>query len=387
MSHFNKIIILSKQLAESLLKGKQPTVLENSKIFNKKDKDYILRNLTNEALKGRGSLRKQINTQADLEKVNNRISLPAKKRYWKYAAAASIIGILTTTYIFKDNLFFVPQSTTPSMVVEHNIKTGTDKAVLTLEDGSTVALEKGTTYQKNNISSNGEKLIYNTSEKSKTKIKYNYLTIPRGGQFSIKLSDGTQVWLNSESQLKYPVLFVEGATREVELVYGEAYFDVSPSTQHNGAKFKVINKDQEVEVIGTEFNIKSYKDETDTYTTLVEGKIALNYEGKTQSLLPNEQSHLDFKTNKLTLDTVDVYNEISWKAGVFSFENKTLKDIMKVLTRWYDIEVFFVNQGSENVQFNGILDKNQNIEDILKIIKNFKVINDYKINNKTVIIK
>jgi ferric-dicitrate binding protein FerR (iron transport regulator) len=387
MPIFNKIIALSRQIAVFLLKGELPTDLENSEIFDEKDKQYILKNLTEESLiKERKNLIKQIDKQADLEKVKNKITIPVRKISWKYTAAATVVGILATSYFFKDNLFSTTKNT-PNVIVDSKIETGTDKAVLTLDDGSTVALEKGTTYQKNNISSNGEKLVYNPSEKSKTKVKYNYLTIPRGGQFSIKLSDGTQVWLNSESQLKYPVVFVEGATREVELVYGEAYFDVSPSTKHNGAKFRVINKDQEVEVIGTEFNIKAYKDDTDTYTTLVKGKVALSYDGKKQNLVPNQQSHLDFNTNTLTLKTVDVYNDISWKEGVFSFENKPLKEIMKVLARWYDIEVFFVNQESENVEFNGVLDKNQNIEDILTIIKNFKVINDYKIKNKTVIIK
>ncbi|WP_111307476.1 FecR family protein [Confluentibacter sediminis] len=386
MPIFNKIIVLSKQIAASLLKGELPTDLDNFEIFDKKDKQYILKNLTDESLiKRRKNLTNQINKQADLEKVQNKITIPVRKISWKYAAAAAVLGILTTSYFFKDNLF--PPTKGISKIVDSKIETGTDKAILTLEDGSTVALGKSTTYQKNNISSNGEKLVYNPSEKSKNKIKYNYLTIPRGGKFSIKLSDGTQVWLNSESQLKYPVVFVEGDIREVELVYGEAYFDVSPSTKHNGAKFRVINKDQEVEVIGTEFNIKAYKDDTDTYTTLVKGKVALSYEGKKQNLLPNQQSHLDFKTNTLALKTVDVYNEISWKEGVFSFENKSLKEIMKVLARWYDIEVFFENQKSENVEFNGILDKNQNIEEILIIIKNFKIIKDYKINNKTVLLK
>ncbi len=386
MSIFNEIIALSKQISVSLLKGKLPVDLENSEIFDKKDKQYILKNLTDESLiEERKNLTKQIDKHADLEKVKDRITIPIQKIFWKYPAAAVVVGILATSYFFKGDLF--SSENTPNVIVDRKIETGTDKAVLTLDDGSTVALEKGTLYQKNNISSNGEKLVYDSAEKPKTKVEYNYLTIPRGGQFTIKLSDGTQVWLNSESQLKYPVAFIEGTTRKVELIYGEAYFDVSPSTKHNGAKFRVINKDQEVEVIGTEFNIKAYKDDTDTYTTLVKGKVALNYEGKKQSLVPNQQSHLDLNTKTLTLKTIDVYNEISWKEGVFSFENKSLKEIMKVLARWYDIDVFFENQESGNIEFNGVLDKNQNIEDILTIIKNFKAINDYEIKNKTVIIK
>ena len=107
------------------------------------------------------------------------------------------------------------------------------------------------------------------------------------------MSDGTQVWLNSESQLKYPVNFIKGQTRQVELVYGEAYFDVSPSVEHNGAKFKVFNQSQEVEVLGTEFNVKAYKDETNIYTTLVEGRVVIDNGALKQSLLP--KSTVKFK--------------------------------------------------------------------------------------------
>ena len=143
---------------------------------------------------------------------------------------------------------------------------------MTLADGSKIALEKGTPVQTQNANSNGEELIYESS-KNTSRLVYNYLTIPRGGQFVIKLSDGTKVWLNSASQLKFPVAFIEGESREVELVYGEAYFEVSPSTAHKGAHFQVYNKKQKVEVVGTEFNIKAYKDESNIYTTLVNGKV------------------------------------------------------------------------------------------------------------------
>ena len=163
---------------------------------------------------------------------------------------------------------------TPILNKEDIITTGSDKAVLTLEDGSNIELEKGKAFKTNVVNSNGEKLVYNKT--NQTKITYNYLTIPRGGQYFVKLSDGTEVWLNSESQLKFPVAFIKGQTREVTLVYGEAYFAVSPSTNHNGATFKVMNQGQEVEVLGTEFNIKAYKDEINIYTTLVEGKVTVS---------------------------------------------------------------------------------------------------------------
>lgn len=383
-------MVLSKQLAVSLLKKEQSTPLDDSEIFNDADKKYILKNLTDKSLiKERKDQGSQINIQADLKKVSHKINIPIRTRYWRYAAAASVAALLATGYFFRNALFsgqsLIDESTT--IVNNHTIEKGTDKAVLTLEDGSTVALEKGKSFQTNNIKSNGQELVYDGSKKKTPEVKYNYLTIPRGGQYAIKLSDGTHVWLNSETQLKYPAAFVEGSDRKVELVYGEAFFDVSPSTDHNGAKFKVLSKNQEIEVLGTEFNVKAYKEETNTYTTLVAGKVTVSSENEKQNLMPNQQSILNMDANSFTVTTVDVYNEISWKEGVFSFEGKSLEEIMKVLTRWYDMEVVFENETVKNVEFNGSLGKDQSIEEILNIIKNFKVISAYEVNNKTVILK
>jgi ferric-dicitrate binding protein FerR (iron transport regulator) len=301
--------------------------------------------------------------------------------YTKYAAV--LVGILVSVYLFNQNKLNNSIENTP--IIVNTIQTGTDKATLTLEDGSQVALEKGDLYETQNVKSNGEELVYEAG--SSKEIVYNYLTIPRGGQFFVKLSDGTKVWLNSESQLKYPVAFIDGVDREVELVYGEAYFDVSPSKKHKGAKFKVFNQSQEIEVLGTQFNLKAYKDESNIYTTLVEGKVAVNFENRIQKLLPNEQSNVNLKTKDLVITEVDIYNEISWKDGVFSFERKPLKEIMKVLSRWYDMDVVFENKSLEEVKFFGVLDKQQNIEEILKTIKKFKIIESYEIKNKVIILK
>jgi transmembrane sensor len=273
------------------------------------------------------------------------------------------------------------------VIVNTTIESGTDKATLTLGDGTQVSLEKGTSFQTQNANSNGEEIVYEAGERKTTEVAYNYLTIPRGGQFFVKLSDGTQVWLNSESQLKYPVNFIEGETRKVELVYGEAYFDVSPSTEHRGVKFKVFNQSQEIEVLGTEFNIKAYRDEPNIYTTLVEGKVRVNSAVSNQILKPNQQTNLNLEANSMTITEVNVYNEISWKDGVFIFRKKPLGDIMKVLSRWYDVDVHFANPELKDLGFNGVLGKDQNIEDILETIKNFGVIEDYDIENNKIILK
>ena len=310
------------------------------------------------------------------------------KPWFKYTAAAILVGILASTYFFRDNIFnqSIEDNVMPEIVNTSTIEPGTDKATLTLEDGLVVSLEKGNTFQTQNASSNGEEIVYQSGETNSEEIVYNYLSIPRGGQFFINLSDGTKIWLNSESQLKYPVHFIKGEARTVELIYGEAYFDVSPSSEHNGAKFKVLNQSQEVEVIGTEFNVKAYKDESNVYTTLVEGKVAITNDFRRKNLLPSQQSNFDINSGKLTIAIVDVHNVTAWKHGVFSFIDMPLKDIMKVLSRWYDVEVVFENEELKSIQFVGALNKNQSIDEILSIMTS-TTINSYEIKDKTITIK
>jgi ferric-dicitrate binding protein FerR (iron transport regulator) len=339
-----------------------------------------------------------VNEEQALLKVKKAIQMkekPVRRLYWRYAAAAILIIALASTYFLRDTIFNSNSETITPIIVNNQIEPGIDKATLTLETGETVALEKGTPFQTQNATSNGEEIVYKDGRRktedgrreNRDKLVYNTLTIPRGGQFQMTLSDGTKVWLNSETQLKYPVSFTDGESRRVELVYGEAYFDVSPSIEHKGSDFKVYHSQQEVQVLGTQFNIKAYKDETNIFTTLVEGKVVVNYQGKTQSLNPGLQSDLNSVTNMLSVSAVNVYNEVSWKEGIFSFHRKSLKDIMTVLSRWYDMDVTFIDLDLGNVGFNGVLTKDQKIEDILDNIKSFGVIKTYEINDKKVILK
>ncbi|MDD7888135.1 FecR family protein [Flavivirga sp. 57AJ16] len=300
---------------------------------------------------------------------------------YKYTAAASI-AILITAGIWFFKTSNTEQFTEP-IIVNNQIEIGTDKATLTLEDGTDVTLIKGQTYKTQNATSNGEQIIYNNS--TSRELVNNYLTTARGEQYQITLADGTQVWLNSETQLKYPVSFTDGESRQVELVYGEAYFDVSPSINHKGSKFKVYNNDQEVEVLGTEFNIKAYKDENNIYTTLVEGSVVINAEGTNSVLKPGEQSNFNINTKTIQVIAVDTFREVAWKDGIFSFKNKSLKEIMTTLSRWYDMDVVFENKELKKVSFNGTLYKTQSVEDILSFLQNS--IKTYEINNKTITLK
>ncbi|WP_323028189.1 FecR family protein [Gelidibacter japonicus] len=330
-----------------------------------------------------------------LSKLENPF-MPTKKRmtfnmhsfrenWMRYSAAAVLVLALASTYFLRDGLFNNSIENNTPLIVNNQIVPGVEKATLTLEDGTKVTLEKGDSIQTHNAISNGEEIIYNNN--TSRQLVYNYLTIPRGGQFQLTLSDGTRVWLNSETQLKYPVSFTDSESRQVELVYGEAYFEVSHSTEHKGSDFKVYNQNQDVQVLGTEFNIKAYKDESNIYTTLVSGKVAINTESTKQVLVPNQQANLDLTTDKLSIKNIDIKGEIAWIHGEFIVKNKSLKEIMKVLSRWYDMDVTFANKELENVRFVGVLGKDQNIVDILNTIKSFGVINNYEINNKKVILK
>ena len=353
--------------------------LNNQKTLEAYVRDYHDLNLA--------TLKNDINLSYEdvLKQIDNR-EKPVQKiiPIWiKYAVAASVVLLISFGVLFNkenDTLDITP-------INAGNIEFGTNKATLTLEDGNEVVLEKGTTYQTQNANSNGDKIVYNVVENKQDTIAYNYLTIPRGGEFFIELSDGTKIWLNSESKLKYPITFVEGETRQVELIYGEAYFEVSPSTRHNGSNFKVLNNAQEVEVLGTKFNVKANLDETHVYTTLVEGKVAINTATVKQVLTPNEQSKLDVVSHNINITEVDVKGVIAWIKGDFVFQNEPLLEIMKVLSRWYNVDVEFQNKSLEEIKFVGELSKYQNLEDILLLIKNTKDINDYEIKNKKIILK
>ncbi|MFG4003368.1 FecR family protein [Flavobacterium aquidurense] len=315
--------------------------------------------------------------------------IPLRKIPYKFIAAASIAAILFLGIYFSEKNILPLESNNSSKENPVGvIPPGNSKAILTLEDGSEVELKKGSQYSNQNTKVNGTEIVYDeNASKTDTKISYNFLTIPRGGTYCVELSDNTKVWLNSESKLKFPVNFKEGYMREVVLEYGEAYFEVSSSTKHKGAGFTVLTKEQEIEVLGTQFNVKAYKDENIISTTLLEGSILLNLADTSQKLVPGEQSVLDKRTKKVTINVVATQYEVGWKNGLFTFKNKSLKDIMQVLSRWYDVDFVFADKKLESIEFKGQINRNQDLESILKLIKRTKYIDAYEIKNKTVVLK
>ena len=280
------------------------------------------------------------------------------------AAAAVIALFVLNLYDFNS-----PESS----VVEsfQTIEPGKSKAILTLDNGEKIDLveEQNLNLQseETTIIGGGNSITYFTKTFDSKKQKYNSLKTPRGGEFFIILSDSTKVWLNAESELKYPLVFL-GNKRTVELK-GEAFFEVTPNLNR---PFQVVSGDQIIEVLGTSFNVSSYHDDAEVVTTLIEGKVKVNSkfgDKKSLFLSPNEQSIFNKKNHKIESFKVDPAHFTSWKSGKFYFQQQKLKDITKVLSRWYDVEIFFANSASENKRFTGRFKRYENFDHVRSIIE------------------
>jgi len=383
MTIYDSIYALAKKMAKSLQKGERIQDLEESTLFREEDKIRIQENLTEESIQRQISTLKDIDIEKSWEQVASQLSHQKKSANAIINKVAAIVVVCISVASF--TLYFTSKKA-PIKSERISIAAGTDEATLTLGDRSQVVLEEKSQYKNEIASTNGERLVYSGTT-SNLQTEFNFLTVPKGGQYQVALIDGTEIWLNADTKIKYPIVFKPGEPRIVELLYGEAYFNVSPSTKHQGDAFKVVSKDQEVQVVGTEFNIKAYNDEDYIYTTLVEGQVQIAVDGKLEPLYPNEQFIIDRNTKQIIKTKVDVTLHTAWIRGYFNFKNKPLKDIMKVLSRWYDVEIIFTSKALEDVKFSGVLSKKQNITDILNGIQNTNSLNAYEIKNKTITIK
>lgn len=333
----------------------------------------------------------QFKTEKTKAIVLARINKSTKKKvintiyFYKYAAMVAFFISLTISLVW-----YINSSINEKEDIKVRLNPGTDKAILTLANGNRIVLEKGKNKTLKNIISSRGKIVYEKETLNKntanSEIKYNYLTIPRGGQYYVELSDGTKVWMNSESKLKYPVNFIKNQPRKVELLYGEAYFDVSESSNHNGSLFNVKTKTQEITVLGTEFNIKAYQDEQFVHSTLLEGKIEVSNGIVNKKLVPGEQSIIGLYNEKIEIKKVDIINEIAWKNGFFSFEKETLHQMLLTLSRWYNIEIIYEDESKKKLVFSGVLKRTNNIQELLlNIQKTGKV--KFVIKNKKIMVK
>ena len=193
-------------------------------------------------------------------------------------------------------------------------------------------------------------------------IGYNTVNVPYGGTYTVELCDGTKVYLNSGTTLEFPSRF-DGKVRSV-ILKGEAYFDVA----RNVSKPFVVEVDEmKVKVLGTSFNVKSYVDEPGVYTTLVEGSVAILRDGQPEKKIkPGEQAYYNKGVGTLSIAEVDVNEFTSWKDGVFYFKDIALEEILRIVSRWYDLEVFYLNQGAKSVIYSGKLPMYSSVEDVLR---------------------
>lgn len=261
---------------------------------------------------------------------------------------------------------------------------GTQKAILVTGEGKTVNLNPETADVeigegvKAKNSNHG--LIYSDTLTAGIEDTENQLIVPRGGEYAIVLSDGTRVWLNSASELKYPVHFA-GDMRRVYLK-GEAYFQVAHDRQK---AFVVVTDDIEVKVYGTEFNINTRVADY-VQTTLVRGAVSIKTERSAEKMLkPGQLAQFDRLIGETEIKNVDVSNYIGWKSGVYIFEDKSIEQIMDELSLWYDIEVFFRNNISRNRHFSGSLPRYREIDDMLKVIEKTSHVR-FEVKGKTIIV-
>lgn len=275
------------------------------------------------------------------------------KKIWPYFIAASIILTVVSFYLFKpDNKGKNIEKPIAQNTGNTNVNAGSDKAVLTLSDGRAIILDStntGLLANEGNISiKKGVKgeIVYDGTDNA-MQSNYNTIAVPRGGQYSIMLEDGTKVWLNAESFMKFPAGFA-ASTREVELK-GEAYFEVAKNPDRP-FKVKIISPYGEagsVEVLGTQFNINSYGDEGVVKTTLVEGSVRVEKDGKSKILSPGEQALM---ANDITVVKANVNEATAWKEGKFLFRDATVRSIGEQIKRWYDVDVAY--QGDISQHFN-----------------------------------
>jgi ferric-dicitrate binding protein FerR (iron transport regulator) len=262
---------------------------------------------------------------------------------------------------------------------------GGNKAVLTLADGSVVALDSGpiskTIKQGNTSILNETKglLVYAASGSSEAAPLFNKIAVPRGGQYQVKLPDGTVVWLNSASSLRFPTQF-SGKERSVEL-NGEAYFEVAKNKE---MPFKVHVRDMEVRVLGTHFNVMAYDDEESINTTLLEGSVKVSNALQTAFIRPGQQASLKKSSGALGVEEVNTAEAIAWKNGNFLFADEDIETIMRRISRWYNVEVEYRGNLSDK-NFAGSISRYENVSEVLKMLELTGTIH-FKIEGRRIIV-
>lgn len=351
----------------------------------------LFSNITNEAvLKNELMLLKTASPEKQWQRIQIALAssvapvVPMKHRsQTKWIAVASIMFLVVCSaiiYQLSNNDRQKKGNTREQIITE--IKPGSNKASLQLADGSVIMLDSVangalTNHNTVKVIKLDGKLTYSGKTEKPNELSYNTVTTPRGGKYQLELSDGSIVWLNAASSLRFPISFT-GNERKVE-VTGEAYFQVSKNAQK---PFKVVVPGKgEIEVLGTQFNVNSYTDEEAVNTTLVEGKVKFSaVNGESKNLKPGQQVSMN---NKLSVKEVDLDEVIAWKTGWFNFNRSEITVIMRQISRWYDVDVVFEDEPL-NKTFSGVVNRNNNLTDVLKVMEKVGV--RFKIEGKKIVV-
>lgn len=327
-----------------------------------------------------GRLMQNINKGVLPAKTNQPIPQIKKNSYsGKWAWAAAILLIATISALFYQSATKPGVESKIVKITPKPVVPGSDGAILTLADGSQVVLDsmqdgKIASQKGGAIVLNKGTLLYEAGATTQEPV-FNTVTTPRGRQFKLRLPDGTMVWLNAASSIKYPVAFT-GNNRSVEIT-GEVFFEVQSDKEH---PFVVSKDGLSVLVTGTQFNMNTYDDENNMRITLVEGKVEVNKGAAQQLLKPGEQA-ITTADGKLALNKeVNVDMVLAWKNGYFSFNNTYLQSLMRMLSRWYDVEVEYEGE-VPNMKFGGEISRNTPLEDVLNILRESKV--QFRIENSS----
>lgn len=302
--------------------------------------------------------------QATLQHITGKPASSSVVRYLRrswWAAAAGLLLLGSSTWLLTR-----PRQEVVAPLADK--APGGNKAVLTLADGSTVALDSSGQQvigqQQTTIRQSGGQLQYSVHAPGAV-ASYNTLTTPRGGQFRVILPDGTTVWLNTASALRYPTAF-NGNDRTVEL-QGEAYFEVAANATQ---PFRVKTAAQEIHVLGTSFNINAYTNEAYTVTTLVSGRVKVNTPEKDASVVlePGQQAIAAHAgSQQLTVARTFAPDVIAWKNELFLFDNADLETVMRCLERWYDIEVKY--EAKPDIHYTGQIARNQPLSKVVQMLE------------------
>lgn len=311
--------------------------------------------------------------------------VPMKRRWRWVAAAVAILVVGITSYMLFNKKAAIPVTATTN-TNKNDVQPGGNKAILTLANGRQIVLDsadKGMLAQEGNaqVMNDGFTLKYQSGAGNRlSTIAYNTLATPKGGQYKLVLPDGSKVWLNAASSIKYPTVFNE-KQRSVEIT-GEAYFEITKD-QHKPFHVHLPANmgGGQVEVLGTHFNVNAYSDEGDIKTTLLEGKVKVKSDERSVVLNPGEQARMKDKTAQV-VKGIDTEEIVAWTNGMFIFRDQRIEDIMKQISRWYDVEIHYAGKPVQE-GFNGTIPRNVPVSKVLRLLELTTLVH-FKIEGKKV---